>query len=191
MNTVELSNWLNTTVDWGKYLTLVETVGDELNERKLRFDKSDLFERSLEMFSDGKLQYVNKEGVDHIGPDGITIEMKYGAGSLFTSKTKRPKKHVADLQLMNSRGSSYGRTLPDSYADYLLVCDKEAVGIISKIDLLPFVTDAGDGLKTSKMPSSMITYVFKPGDFTVGFSCPNYSYSKAKMDMQTEYLSLF
>ena len=92
---------------------------------------------------------------------------------------------------MNSRGSSYGRTLPDSYADYLLVCDKEAVGIISKIDLLPFVTDAGDGLKTSKMPSSMITYVFKPGDFTVGFSCPNYSYSKAKMDMKTEYLSLF
>ena len=76
MNTVELSNWLNTTVDWGKYLTLVETVGDELNERKLRFDKSDLFERSLEMFSDGKLQYVNKEGVDHIGPDGITIEMR-------------------------------------------------------------------------------------------------------------------
>ncbi len=191
MNTVDLANWLKENVKWSKYITLVDTVGDELNERKLRFDKSDLFERSLEMFSEGKLQYVNKEGVDHIGPEGITIEMKYGGGSLFTNKTKKPKKHVADLQLMNSRGSSYGRTLPDSYADYLLICDKDSVALISKQDLLPFVVDAGDGLKTSKMPSSVVTYVFKPGEFELGFSCPNYSYSQAKTDMQTEYLSLF
>ena len=166
MQTIELKNWLSNNVDWNKYVTLVDQIGNELNERKLRFDKSDLFEKALELFSDQNLQYVNQEGVDHIGPEGVTIEMKYTEGSLFTAKKKQPKKYVAELQLMNSRGSSEGRTLPDSYAEFLLICDRNAVAIISKMDLLPYVTDAGDGLKTSKLPSSAVEYVFKSGEYT-------------------------
>ena len=41
MQTVELRNWLRDHVDWTKYVSLVNAIGDELNERKLRFDKSD------------------------------------------------------------------------------------------------------------------------------------------------------
>lgn len=191
MQTVELKNWLQRNVDWNKYVTLVDQIGDELNERKLRFDKSDLFEKALELFSDQDLQYVNQEGVDHIGPDGVTIEMKYSDGCLFTSKKKQPKKHVSDLQLMNSRGSSEGRTLPESYAQFLLICDKDAVAVISKMDLIPYVVDAGDGLKTSKLPSSSVQYVFKPGEYKPLKLEESRSYLQAKMKMQQAFLAQF
>jgi hypothetical protein len=191
MQTVELANWLSNNVDWNKYVTLVEAIGDELNERKLRFDKSDLLERSLELFSDQDLQYVNQEGVDHIGPFGITIEMKYTEGCLFTEKKKLPRKHIADLQLMNSRGSSAGRTLPENYAQFLLICDKDAVAVISKEDLIPYVTDAGDGLKTSKLPSSAIQYVFRPGEYKPLDLAESVSYKDAKMKMQQAFLAQF
>ena len=148
MQTVDLAVWLQQNVDWNKYVSLVRTIGNELNERKLRFDKSDLLERSLELFSNGDLVYVNLEGVDHIGPNGSMIEMKFTEGSLFTRKTKKKKEHVSDLQLMNSRGSSAGRTLPSSYADFLLIADVDSAAIIAKEDLIPYVVDAGDGLKT-------------------------------------------
>lgn len=191
MQTVDLKNWLSNNVDWNKYVTLVDQIGDELNERKLRFDKSDLFEKALELFSNQDLQYVNQEGVDHIGPNGITIEMKYSDGCLFTRKKKQPKKHVSDLQLMNSRGSSEGRTLPESYAQFLLICDKDSVAIISKTDLIPYVVDAGDGLKTSKLPSEKVEYVFKPGEYKPVKLEESRSYLQAKMNMQQAFLSQF
>jgi len=191
MNTVDLCIWLGHNVDWNKYVTLVHTIGDELNERKLRFDKSDLLERSLELFSNGDLVYVNLEGVDHIGPEGTMIEMKFTEGSLFTKKTKKQKKHVSDLQLMNSRGSSAGRTLPSSYADYLLICDVDSAALISKKELLPYVIDAGDGLKTSKLPSNLVQYVFVPGQYKPLDLAESISYKDAKMKMQRDFLAKF
>jgi len=191
MQTVDLANWLANNVDWNKYVTLVFQIGDELNERKLRFDKSDLLERSLELFSDQNLQYVNKEGVDHIGPDGVTIEMKFTEGCLFTRKTKKKRDYVADLQLMNSRGSSAGRALPDTYADFLLICDTDSAAVIAKKDLIPYVIDAGDGLKTNKLPSNMIQYVFAPGQYKPQNIAESISYKQAKLDMQNAFLSQF
>jgi len=191
LQTVDLAIWLRNNVDWNKYVTLVHTIGDELNERKLRFDKSDLLERSLDLFSDGNLVYVNLEGVDHIGPNGMMIEMKYTEGSLFTRKTKKQKKYVSDLQLMNSRGSSAGRSLPPGYADFLLICDTESVALIAKNDLIPFVIDAGDGLKTSKLPSNMVQYVFVPGEYKPLHLAESVSYKDAKMKMQRDFLAQF
>lgn len=191
MQTVDLATWLRNNVDWNKYVTLVHQIGDELNERKLRFDKSDLLERSLELFSDQNLQYVNLEGVDHIGPNGITIEMKFTEGALFTRKTKKQKDFVADLQLMNSRGSSAGRELPESYADFLLIADVDSAAVIAKQDLIPYVIDAGDGLKTSKLPSNMIQYVFVPGEHKPQVLAESMSYKDAKLEMQMRFLGQF
>jgi len=191
MQTVDLAVWLQNNVDWNKYVTLVKAIGNELNERKLRFDKSDLLERSLELFSDQNLKYVNQEGVDHIGPEGVTIEMKFTDTCLFTRKTKKKKKFVSDLQLMNSRGSSEGRTLPESYAEYLLICDTDSVAVISKTDLLPYITSAGDGLKTTKLPSNMIQYVFVPGQYIPQDIAVKKSYLESKLDMQNTFLAQF
>jgi len=191
MNTTTLAQTLKEKVDWNKYATLVNCVGHELNERKLRFDKSDLFERSLEIFSNKFLVYVDQLGTDHVLPDGTTIEMKYTEGSLFTKKNKNPKKFVADLQLMNSRGSSQGRVLPESYADYLLICDTHSAAIISKQDLVPFVVDAGDGLKTTKLPMEKVSMVFTPQDVLLNESVNAYSYKDKKAQMQMDFLAQF
>jgi len=191
MKTVDLAIWLQHNVDWNKYVSLVHAIGDELNERKLRFDKNNLLERSLELFSDQNLVYVNLEGVDHIGPEGVTIEMKFTENALFTSKKKQQKQFVSDLQLMNSRGSSAGRTLPAGYADFLLIADVDSVAVIAKEDLLPYVVDAGDGLKTSKLPSSMVQYVFAPGDYKPQELTESVSYKDAKMKMQRDFLAQF
>jgi hypothetical protein len=191
MQTVDLAIWLRENINWHKYTTLVKTIGDELNERKLRFDKSDLLERSLELFSNNEMIYVNLEGVDHIGPEASRIEMKYSEGSLFTRKMKKKKKNVSDLQLMNSRGSSAGRTLPSGYADFLLICDTDSAAVIAKQDLLNYVVDAGDGLKTSKMPSHMVQYVFVPGEYNPQDLVESKSYKDTKKKMQLDFLAQF
>jgi hypothetical protein len=126
-----------------------------------------------------------------MGPNGMMIEMKYTEGSLFTRKTKKKKKFVSDLQLMNSRGSSAGRTLPPGYADFLLICDLDSVALIAKEDLIPYVVDAGDGLKTSKLPTNLIQYVFVPGQYKPLDLAESVSYKDAKMKMQREFLAKF
>ena len=64
MQTVDLAIWLRENIDWNKYTTLVKTIGDELNERKLRFDKSDLLERSLELFSNNDCLLYTSDAAD-------------------------------------------------------------------------------------------------------------------------------
>ena len=88
------------------------------------------------------MRYVNQEGVDHILPDGTTVEMKYTQDSLFTTKTQKQKEYVADLQLMNSRGGSEGRTLPETYAQYLLICDNNAIAVAPTEMLEPYLENA-------------------------------------------------
>ena len=44
---------------------MVYNIGDELNTRKNRFDKSDILELAVETFSDGKIIHVDKQGGDH------------------------------------------------------------------------------------------------------------------------------
>lgn len=190
MQTEQLVDWLKLNVDWTRYCKLVDAIGNELNERKLRFDKSDLFERSLEVFSNGAMRYVNREGVDHEITNGPTVEMKFTDGALFTQKGKL-KKHIADLQLMNSRGSSAGRELPENYADFLLICDSRSAAVVDKQTLKQYVVDAGDGLKTSKMPPNAVQFVFTPADVQFDKLNEIYSYRQAKEQMQLDYLSKF
>jgi hypothetical protein len=92
---------------------------------------------------------------------------------------------------MNSRGSSAGRELPENYADFLLICDTDSAAIIAKKDLVPYVIDAGDGLKTSKLSSNMIQYVFVPGEHKPLDLAESVSYKDAKMKMQQAFLAQF
>jgi len=52
-------------VEWSKFFDMVYNIGDELNTRKNRFDKSDILELAVETFSDGKIIHVDKQGWDH------------------------------------------------------------------------------------------------------------------------------
>ena len=190
MNTKDITSWLQSNVDWNRFCTLVNNIGTELNERKLRFDKSDLFEKSLEKFSNGLMKYVNQEGVDHILPAGTTVEMKYTQDCLFTTKTQKQKQFVSDLQLMNSRGGSEGRTLPENYAQYLLICDNNSIAVVATELLEPYLENAGDGIKTKRLPISVIQYVAKPDDIKIN-SVNAPSYKATKVQMQEDFLMHF
>jgi len=65
MDSDTLSILLKDSVDWDKYFTIVEAIGATLNDRKGRFDKSDIFEKSLEECSQGDITWVDEIGWDH------------------------------------------------------------------------------------------------------------------------------
>jgi|TARA_R110002020_G_scaffold329463_2_gene545288 hypothetical protein len=61
-----MSDILKERVDWGWFFSVVEAIGDGLDDRKSRFDKSDLLEQALEeVTDDGSIQWVDKIGWDH------------------------------------------------------------------------------------------------------------------------------
>tara|TARA_Y100000310_G_scaffold100374_1_gene98233 strand:+ start:258 stop:626 length:369 start_codon:yes stop_codon:yes gene_type:complete len=61
-----MSDILRERVDWGWFFSVVEAIGDGLDDRKSRFDKSDLLEQALEeVTDDGSIQWVDKIGWDH------------------------------------------------------------------------------------------------------------------------------
>jgi hypothetical protein len=116
--------------------------------------------------------------------------MKYTQDSLFTTKTQKQKEYVADLQLMNSRGGSEGRTLPETYAQYLLICDNNAIAVAPTEMLEPYLENAGDGIKTKKLPISVIQYVATPKEIKIN-SVNAPSYKEAKYQMQQDFLNNF
>ena len=72
------------------YVNLVYALGSQLNDRKDRFDKSDIIEQSLETYSNGRLKYVDLIGVDHVDTKyNYNIEFKYVADGIFTKKKKK------------------------------------------------------------------------------------------------------
>jgi hypothetical protein len=57
---------LKERVNWDSFFSLVEMVGADLDDRKSRFDKSDLFEQALKEHTyDDSIQWVDEIGWDH------------------------------------------------------------------------------------------------------------------------------
>ena len=71
----DLRHILVNAVDWSRFFTIVDHVGDSMNDRKSRFDKSDMFEDALDNCSEGAVQWVDNVGWDHV-IGNITMEMK-------------------------------------------------------------------------------------------------------------------
>ena len=60
-----------------RYYKLVNSLGPQLNGRKDRFDKSDIIEQSIEVYSNGKFKWVDQEGYDLLDQEqNIKIEVK-------------------------------------------------------------------------------------------------------------------
>ena len=60
-----LCETMKSDVNWDMFFTIVRNIGDDLNGRKDRFDKSDLFEYSLEECSQKCVKWVDEIGWDH------------------------------------------------------------------------------------------------------------------------------
>lgn len=185
----DIARWLSDHVEWNRFFSLVDGIGDTLNGFKNRFDKSDLLEQSLEVYSNGLLRWVDRLGTDLEMPDGTTIEMKYSEDCLYGKRGLRDC--VKDLQLLNSRGSGLGRGLPDTYASFLLICDRQGVAVVDRETLSEFVVGVGDGIKTKGLRTNRIALGPKR-DSTLTEARENTSdYLREKREMQRRFISMF
>jgi hypothetical protein len=156
---------LSKSLDKNAYATLVNSLGDSLNDRKDRFDKSDIIEQCLEIYTNGRLKWVDDIGRDHNDLEtGFDLEFKYTANGLFTAKGKQPKKMVK-VKLKNSLGANKGVTISDP-ADFYMIGQQDAIAIISFKDVEPFLVSVADGIE-AHIPFENLTFVFNPTDITV------------------------
>lgn len=154
------------TVNWNRFFLMVNAVGDQLNDRTLRFLKSIIQDKGIARMSNGMIEYVDKIGQDHqLG--NIRIETKAGTNILTTGKGKPKRAGVTgSVKLNNTLGSSDGRSLPNTF-DYLMLVDTDAVAVAKYQDILPYVTSNGDGLSV-KLPYEVLEWVVEPGEFNRG-----------------------
>ena len=103
METKVYAKTLNDIIDANRYSKLIASLGNQLNDRKDRFDKADIIEQSLEVYTNGRLEWVDDIGRDHHDTaTGLDLEFKYMANGLFT-KTGKPKATIK-VKLKNSLG---------------------------------------------------------------------------------------
>lgn len=186
-------NILQSKVDWDHFFRIVETIGDSLNGRKERFDKSDMFEEALELCSAGTVQWVDQIGWDHLVED-ITQEMKSQKHCLYTP-TGTLKKNSAPIKLMNSLGTAANRTIEEVIRfSHLLIVDTGsrnsfAAAIVAKEDIreewLDFKTDG----VILKVPTMHLDFVVRPTEMSVGEAKQSMlSYQQEKRKLQRKFL---
>ena len=164
MKTVDYAKDLREAINFKDYSSLVFNLGTQLNDRKDRFDKSDIIEQSIEVYSDDRLKYVDGIGRDHTDKDtGLDLEFKYAADSMFTKKGKAPMK-VVKVKLKNSLGKNKGTEISDP-ADYYMIGQQDAIAIISFEEVQPYLVGVPDGIE-AHIPFDALTFVFQPNDIT-------------------------
>lgn len=183
---IETTDYLKSFVDWTRYFKLVSVIGDSLNSNKNRFDKSDLLEYSIEIFSGGVVKWVDENGSDLVLPNGTKLEMKYVKGCLQSSN-RRTKNKIGSIKLLNSLGTCCHKTIPSDYAEYLLVCDSYMVCLIDTKTLSRYTINRGDGLYAEKIPSSLFCIVAKCGTSEIKQKM-QFDYAEEKRKMQKRFI---
>lgn len=185
----EYSRELADSLDKQRYATLVQSVGDQLNGRKDRFDKSDVIERCLEVYTDGRLEWVDDKGRDFVDTErGLDIEFKYEQDALFTNVRQNPRD--PNLRLINNLGER-NQIDPDELADFFVVGQQDSMGVISKETIF-------DDSRPSKLKFDAdvvmgdfyfkdIVIMFRPDDIGE-IQTVDVDYKKRKMEMQMELI---
>lgn len=184
-------------LNWDRFFTIVEAVGPTLDDRKGRFDKSDIFENALGVCSGNAINWVDGIGLDHIVLDvgDCDLEMKSAKNSLFT-KTGRFKKNVT-LKLMNSLGNASNRTKEDVVRfDNLLIIDTGdkksfSAALVSANNIKPEYLDFKEDGVILKIPTQELQFIVRPNNLTIGRTQPKFSYQERKKAMQREFIESF
>lgn len=185
MNIKEYNTQLQTVLDSSRYATLIQNLGTQLNDRKDRFDKSDIIEQSIEIYTNGRLKWVDDIGRDHHDTEtGYDLEFKYIADGLFTAKRKNPKKDVK-VKLKNSLGKFKSTTIKDP-ADYYMIGQQDAIAIISWEEIKNFLVAVPDGIE-AHIPFESLTFVFTPSDVETS-SLVDVNYKQIKAETQRKLI---
>lgn len=185
-----VKNYLFENIDWEMMFSTVDTLGSNMNAQKDRFDKSDLLEQGMEVFSDGKIKWENRNGADHIIPalESVTMEMKFAASSLYTSANLKKRKTIS-LKLMNTQGANKYTDLPANYAKFIFAMDRSAAMIIETEKVKPYLTYPNDGI-VAKVPNDLFTEVVGPSNTITRQKLENYDYKAEKIKFQRAFLML-
>lgn len=209
----QVCDYNKTRVNWIKMYSMIDTLGTTMNSQKDRFDKSDLIEMGLEVYSNSDIKYVNQPGIDHelvnlLDAQGmpVTQEMKF-VSTLFykdvvieRANRRRGIKGTKELQrsnqpvtikLVNSMGSNTHTKLPATYAKFLLVADNNSAHVIEIATLLPYLVFGGDGITAVDVPSNLFTQVIGPDDITARQPLANFNYKTEKLIFQRDFLNRF
>jgi hypothetical protein len=184
-----VADFFRSNVDWDLFYSVVDTIGDSLNGRKDRFDKSDLFELSMRVFSDGKIEYRNEEGRDlYIPALEVFCEMKYSENSLFTGRGKMRESEL--LTLVNTMGNRDEISLPSGYAPYVLAVGSRGCAVVAKVDIEPHLFRTKDQLH-ARVPMDRFCIIRRPDEIK---RSPRYlvkSYKQEKFLLQENFLKSF
>jgi hypothetical protein len=200
-------------VNWIKMYSMIDTLGKTMNGQKDRFDKSDLIEMGLEVYSNGQIKHVDRDGVDHelvnlLNTKGLptTQEMKFVSRLFYKEvvieranrrrgiegrKELQRSSEPINLRLVNSRGENTHTALPDTYAEFLLAADNNSVHAIEVATLLPYVEFPGDGIVAVNVPSNLFIQVIGPDDITARQPLANFNYKQEKLAFQRNFLNKF
>jgi hypothetical protein len=176
---------------YNSLFNMLKHVGDELNDRKNRFDKSDLIESMLEMASQGRLMWVDEIGFDHISRRGVKFEVKSQKFALFTEKGTK-KKRSKKLKLTNTLSNAEVKKI-NSTADYLIIVDSGAMAMA----IMPYREVVNDFTKEVKdgfvcqVPSQSLEYLWYPTDNKPTPQVAVRSYADSKMKLMKEYTQQF
>ncbi len=180
---------LRTRVSWKKFFTVVNHVGEELNERKLRFDKSDLFEQAIAELSDGTVRWVDGIGHDFIALDRFLVEMKYAKGAL-TTNAGREKISVKTLKLVNTLGGGTKRLLTNTF-EYLLLCDERSAALVPFAEAKNHSVATSDSINLKNLPVEKVLWLARPGEFEPLNVKIELSYRDMKRVIQRDYVMQF
>jgi len=171
------------------FYSLTVTIGDTLNSRKLRFDKSDLLEMAVSKFSNGLFEWKDQVGYDFIDSNEFKIEYKYGENMLYTAKTKQPKKTVR-VKLKNSLGKN--KDIIDNPADIYVLHQPDAMAIVEYNTMQDHLVSVSDGIELA-IPFEKLTTVYTPTDVNLDTCTYNYkvNYQSMKYEMYGNILSNF
>ena len=188
MNTQTYADIITSKFDKDRFCSLVSSIGDKLNDRKDRFDKSDIIEQSFEIYSDGFFEWVDGIGRDHRdNENGFDLEFKYRTDVMFTRVQKMPKKSVL-IKVKNSLGTFRGTEI-DNPADFYVVAQQDAMAIISFKEMEPYLISVPDGIE-AKIPFDKLTFVYKPENVTTSIN-ESINYKQIKAEAQRKLINSF
>lgn len=162
MTTQKYANDLRNSIDFKRYVGLVASLGHALDKPKDRFDKSDIIEQSIEVYSNGRLKWVDLEGRDHYDTKlKVDTEFKFDRKCLYTEKRLQAKK-IVKIKVKNSLGKNKGTTITDP-ADYYIFAQENAMAVISYEELKPYLVAVPDGIE-AHVPFDKLSMIFTPAD---------------------------
>lgn len=181
--------------NYNGFFSMIDNIADDLNERKNRFDKSDLLEQCFEQITDGRIRWVDLEGCDHIDEEsGTKFEMKSQKFCLYTKTGSLKKKTTSALKLTNTLQNGENKVLKAT-SDWLIIVDtgnekSYSVAIISYKKVVDKYSEKLDDGFKCQIPISELIFLAIPSQISLSIvECK--SYSEEKRRLQSEYIDAF